>query len=351
MSLLGMESWDIYGINDVTDIYPTLDANCSIVAGQGRCGSAALLNVSANGGGPTIAIPAPTANGGYFGEAIKVGSYHGSFAILILPAGGSGATGTLCFLRVLGNGSVEAWKGANTVLGTRLGATAAGLTSAGHYVHLGYEWKIASVGGYSRIYINGALQYDSGPVNMSTVFTPIQPWGLIASHINGYIDDLYWGDDQGSAPWNAFLGDCRVEGQLALTDAAGGGGFYRQFTPSSGTDHGALLNENPPNDGTTYVASGTVGQKETVKFPAITPTTGVVYGVQLMPNAVKTAFSLRQIATLVRSGGSDDIGLTQTLAQTDFKYYPQTYQRNPIGPADWTKATVDAMDGGITIVT
>lgn len=348
-----MESWDIYAVGDVTDYFQTVDAgNSTIVAGAGRCSSAAFRNTSAVGNGVTIGVETAVSSG-YAAWAHNADAFQVTASFEVQAADGS----VLMFARVIADGSVDIWKGPNTTLGTLLGATAAGLISAGTYSHIGLEWNFHASTGYARIYINkaqgGSANFASGNTDTTNIWTSGQ-WHTLAWLPKGYIDDLYWGDTVGASPWNAFLGDCRVQGQLALTDAVGGVATYRDFTPSAGTDHGALVDENPPDDATTYLSSATIGHRETLFFPAISISTGTVYAVQLMPNAVKTSAGGRQIQNFIRvsSGSTSLAGQIWSPSQTNYKYYPAVMQTNPAaGGAAWTASTVNTgFEGGIEIV-
>lgn len=344
MAFLMMSSFDIFGTADMTDYFVSVGSG-AIVPGAGRCNTAAWTGFSAVGSGPQAGVNATTLSG-YAGYAYFPTGFTtlGSFTVL------RGDGTPLCFLRHEPNGSISGWKGFNTILGGVVCQTPAGLVPTGHYSHIGAEWLI-STSGYLRIYVNGHLAADSGTVNMTTFFTSGQ-WSILSWTPTGFIDDLYGGDTAVLAtnPWAAFLGDLHIEGQLCLTDAVGGGGTFREFTPSAGTDHGALLDENPPNDDTDYVESLTVNQRETVKFPSIIPGSGTIYAYQAMPNGLKTTFSGRDVANLIYSGGTLDVGTTLGLAQTNYRYYPQVYGYNPVTGAPWSIAQVNAAENGVKVI-
>jgi hypothetical protein len=342
--LKGMESFDIYETAQINQYFGGAGPG-SIEAGAGRCGTAAWHGTAAAGSGPFIGVTDGSIDSGYAAMAYKpVGfNVNANFSI-ISPDNGF----PVLFIRVLSSGAVDLWKGVNTIIGDFLATTPAGLLSIGTYTHIGVEWKHGA-SGYLRVYINGLLAADSGIVNTFTSFSG-GTWSSIAFDPEGWIDDLYWGDASGAAPWNAFFGDCHVEGQVARTDAASGGGTYKEWAPSTGTDHGALVDEIPPDDGATYVSSPTAGETDTFKFPAIVPLTGPVYAIQLMPNMLKTQFETRTICNCVVSGGTLVTGVTQALAATSFKYYPQIYGPNPVTGAPWTVATANTMEGGVQVV-
>jgi hypothetical protein len=340
MALKGSESWDLYGDSDITDYFVSVGLG-TIVAGAGRCGSAAFKGTAAIGSGPTAGVTT-SSDSGFAGWATSPTGFGVTTNFSINSPLNSFP---LAFIRVLADGSVDLWKGVNGSIGTRIGTTPAGLISISHYTHVGVEWKI-STSGYLRVYINGHLAADSGTINMFTPFTS-GGWSSLSWTPIGFIDDLYWGDGDTSDPlnpWASFLGDLRVEGQLCLTDAVGGGGTFRTWTPSTGTDHGALLDENPPDDDTTFVSSGTIGQRESVKFANITPTTGAVYGIKAMPNMVKTTFADRTVQVGAYVAATEAYQPAQALAQTTYKYYPAMMGYNPVAAVPWTISTANSME-------
>jgi len=347
--LLGAESWDIFHVGDITDWWQFAGDNPTIVAGAGRCGSAAYHTSSTLGTGPSIGVNT-SVDGGYCGFAIDTESLTGVVNLLAI----SGAAGNpQILLQIFPNGSIQCYSGPlfNQLDSRFLCATPPGLITAGHYYHIGVEWLCVSTGGYVKIFVNGVLFASVSGVNTrsGTAFAASSPWRMLTFGGGvSYLDDIYWGDSSGSL-YTTFLGDLRVEGQVVLTDAAGGGGTHHDFSPSSGTDHGALVDEIPPDDDATYLQSGTVGDKETFKFPNITLTSGTVYGIQLMPNVKKTDSGGRTIACLTLSGGVLFTGASKGPSQTHYTYQPEMDQVDPTTGLPWTAATANAEEGGITI--
>jgi hypothetical protein len=119
-----------------------------------------------------------------------------------------------------------------------------------------------------------------------------------------YYDDFYVCDTSGSAPRNTFLGPVtKVETLYPQTDGVAAGS-NAGLTPSTGTDHGALVDETPPNQ-TDYNSSATVGAKDTYNYPSMA-LTGVILGIQTNLYCQKSdgrALGLRRPAV-----GSTDYG-------------------------------------------
>jgi hypothetical protein len=344
MAFRGGSSFDCFGTGNMTDFFVSTGVG-SIVAGQGRCGSAAWRGTAADGSGPVAGVNATTLSG-FCGFAGKPEGFSTTAYWEVLRADGT----VLAFLIADPSGRIEGWKGANTILGTRVCQTGATQMQVGHYTAIGVEWLI-STSGYLRIYINGTLAANSGTVDMTTFFSSGQ-WGALSFTPVGYIDDLYWGDTDTSDPlnpWAAYLGDLHAEGQLCLTDAIGGGGTFREWTPSTGTDHGALLDENPPDGDTSYVASQTVTQRESVKFSNIIPNTGSVYAIQHLPYMEKTSFAARTIQVGAYVSATESYQTAQSPGQTNYRYYPALLGYNPVAAAPWSIATANSEEALIKI--
>jgi hypothetical protein len=159
------------------------------------------------------------------------------------------------------------------------------------------------------------------------------------------VDDLFVLDSSGSA-LNDFIGDCRVE---CLTPQAGNGS-NTGLTCSTGTDHGALVDELPANDDTDYNFSATVGAKDTYAFTNVA-TVGSVKAVQVSARARKTDSATKELAVVTRVGSTDYDGATQAVASTSYSQYQQIWEKRPSDNADWTIADVNAAEFGLKVVT
>ena len=155
-------------------------------------------------------------------------------------------------------------------------------------------------------------------------------------------DDVYMCDGTG-ATLNDFLGDVRVDAYLPAADGANSG-----LTPSTGTSHFALVNENPANDDTNYNSSATVGAKDTYDFANMTHTPVSIFGVQVNMTARKDDAGARSVAAVTRSGGADYDGATQGLS-TSYTQYQQIVTLDPNTAAAWTKTALNAAEFGVKV--
>lgn len=161
---------------------------------------------------------------------------------------------------------------------------------------------------------------------------------------NSGIDDLWMLDSSGAA-LNDFLGDCRIECLLPQT----GNGANTGLTPSTGTDHGALVDELPADDDTTYNAGSTAGVKDTYAFTNLT-ISGTPVAVQLNARATKSDVAAKQLALVARLGSTDYDGTTQSVIGTTYIQYQQRWPTRPSDGGAWTISDVNAAEFGLKVV-
>jgi hypothetical protein len=157
-----------------------------------------------------------------------------------------------------------------------------------------------------------------------------------------YFDDLYLCDDQGSTN-NNFLGDCRVE---ALFPSGNGNSSQLVGSDSNSTDNYLLVDEADPST-SDYVESSTVGDKDTYTYGNLTPTTGTVYAVQIIPHAAKTDAGTRSIASVARLSSTEVDSADKTLSSTA-TYLPDIRETKPGGGA-WTISDVNSAEFGVKV--
>jgi hypothetical protein len=137
-----------------------------------------------------------------------------------------------------------------------------------------------------------------------------------------------------------------VETLFPQTDAVAVGS-NQGLTPSTGTDHGALVDENPPNT-TDFNSSAQVGTKDTYNYPSMTYT-GTVFAVQPQLYVAKSDSSGRQICPVVRVNGVDYDAVPSSLSVT-WGYVSNAWHQNPNTLVSWTVADVAALQAGMKIL-
>jgi len=154
--------------------------------------------------------------------------------------------------------------------------------------------------------------------------------------------DVYLCETTGATN-NDFLGELR--GDLLLLD---GPGTYQDFTPSTGTDHEAVIDEVPPS-ATDYLESSVTGDKDT---HTVVPLTGIsnIVAVQINNWFFKSDAGYAAGRSLLISGATEATGETLA-APLDPIYQLDTWELDPNTAAAWTLANVNAIEIGTENVT
>jgi len=115
-----------------------------------------------------------------------------------------------------------------------------------------------------------------------------------------YFDDFYCCDTAGS-DHNDFLGSVRVLSNFPTADDTS------DWTPSTGNDHYALVNENYPNDDTDYVSSNVVGAQDTFNVGTLSSSTSNIHGVKVGFDA-RAESGTKTIRQVLKSGSTEVYG-------------------------------------------
>lgn len=159
-----------------------------------------------------------------------------------------------------------------------------------------------------------------------------------------FYDDLYVLNTSGSAN-NSFLGESRVFTSLPTGDDAA----YKQWTPSAGTSHYANVNQNPPDDDSTYNSSQTVGQIDLYTFPAISPT-GSIFATQTVLTARKDDVGARTIEEECRSAGATYSGANSFPPGSSYAMFRQIREVDPATGVAWTVSGLNAAEFGVVVL-
>lgn len=299
----------------------------------------------------------------YLVKVLDTSMAEGGVAIALSKGGGVGAGGALIELREsaalthlwIGQGAggvVEVRLGSSA--GTLLGATVATWSVAG-WLPIGVEFKIADAGGYVRLYLGGG---STPVIDVSGVDTKNGGTGVVAQAAfmrqtgaanSMRHDDWYVWDVTGPAPYNAYLGDCRVE-----TLRPNGTGAAADWVGSDGNsvNNWDLIDD----DGTTtdYIGSAVTGARDlSTLSDLLAPVSGVVevHAVQIEAFAAKSDAgpSLELKGVLRDSDGTEaaETLVASTALSTSYTRYRGAIRTvNPDGAA-WDYAGVNALQVGV----
>jgi hypothetical protein len=257
-------------------------------------------------------------------------------------AGTSFASDWQCSVSFDGDGKIRVRNAGYS--GTALGTTTNPVLVASSYNFIEAKILVSNSGTFI-VRCNGVEVLNGAGDTQAGASAAIAGFSFNPGVSGAAVDDLFVLDSSGTA-LNDFIGDCKVE---CLTPQAGNGS-NTGLTCSTGTDHGALVDELPANDDTDYNFSATVGAKDTYAFTNVA-TVGSIKAVQVSARARKTDSATKELAVVTRVGSTDYDGATQAVASTSYSQYQQIWEKRPSDNADWTIADVNAAEFGLKVVT
>lgn len=220
-----------------------------------------------------------------------------------------------------------------------------------HYIEVKATFN--NVAGSVEVYVDGAQRILSSPVDTQTTANAfanqvqIGGWG----HSTGILglaggsyyirfDDVYIADTTGATN-NDFLGDTRVEA-LRPTSA----GLVTQLEPSGAGGNWSLVDDLQPDNDTTYVAAGTIGNMDLYEFSNLETAAGVIRGVTAALWAEKNAAGVVTIAPVVGTAGAQYTGTTIYLP-VGYGYHTQVMETNPVDGGAFSVSKVNSFQYGV----
>lgn len=154
-------------------------------------------------------------------------------------------------------------------------------------------------------------------------------------------DDLYVCDGTTGSNTSA-LGDHRIVCKVASS----GNGGQTDWSLSTGSDHGALVDDATPNT-SDYVLSGTSGQRDTFNFAAL-GVTGTVKAVQTVNYLKAEVAGVRSVGDVVRISSTNYDG-TGVAVGSDWTYQRNIRLTDPSTSSAWTVSGIDGAEFGVKV--
>lgn len=236
--------------------------------------------------------------------------------------------------------------------GTVLGTSSAGALAAGVVAYL--EWKalIHLSAGTVEVRVNGVSLAGVNLTGQNTRNTATAQYtSVIVGHFESIIntcngaardldvDDLYVCDGSGAAPWNTFLGDCRVDPRVPTAAGATTG-----WTPSTGANW-QNVDDAAPNDDTDYNTAASAGVTDTFVVQDAPVVGATIYGIQHCLSMKKTDAGVCTVAPVIRHAGVDNVGAALAPGTT-YAYGLQIAATNPGTGAAWVEADFNNAEFG-----
>lgn len=348
MSLLFMDGCDHYDTDTVVGTKYVSKASYAVVSTSGgRFGGGALkLGTPGQWAGSFTAV-FPAANALVVGCSYTFTAFYGSSIVFRLLSGAI----SQCGVFVNTNGSLEVRRGGVSGTAVTGGLSAAGIVTAGVWYRIECKVKLddSIPAGSCEVRVNGATvltvatgqDLNNAGGNVADGIS-ILPGNIGGGHSNDTVDDIVVMDQSGSE-LNDWLGDVRIE-----TIYPNGAGTHQDWSPSTGSDHAAVIDEAPPNT-TDYIYSDTSSEKDTSALGNLGVTLSDIYAVQVNSYAAKDGAGDISIRNLIRSAGEDEVGATAALSSS-WLGVSSIHTKDPKTDAAWSQSAVDALEAGVEVV-
>jgi hypothetical protein len=218
-----------------------------------------------------------------------------------------------------------------------------------HYFEAKVTVRTGANGAYELRHNENNVMSDTG-VNLADTGSDgcdAHQWGLAPAAQIITMDDIYICDDQGSTN-NNFLGDSVIVGLLTQAE-----GNQNDFTPSTGTDNEALV-DDPSNSPSTadYVSSDTVAHQDFYTYDNLPATgLGTIFGIRVVTDAAMQTAGSRTLKPKFRAAStSEGDGTTFAVDGVTVLSYPIIMEQDPVAVGAWTKTEIDGGEFGIEVV-
>ena len=245
-------------------------------------------------------------------------------------------------LTVSASGALQVRRGSGGT-GTIISSSASNIVANGAWGYVELRATIADSGGKAIVRWNGVeLINFTGDTKNGGTGTTIDSTYIRGGDTYKY-DDIYVIDPTtGSAPYNDFLGDVKVQSIFP-----NGNGTFSQGTGSDAdsVDNYALLDEARAASTTDYVDLST-GEKDTYTYQDVTlPATSTIYAVQTVTHVQKTDTGSITTADVARLGANESVGAA-SVPGTSAEIKRTVWTAKPGGGA-WSVADVNNTEFGV----
>ena len=259
----------------------------------------------------------------------------GSVYFLTLKDGGAG--GSVQFQLKFYSDGLRVYRGLTGLLEEKTGLFS---TNTWYYIEL--KVKIDNSTGTYEVKINGNTELSGSSVDtQDTANAYANNIRFSGTGIGHRFDDIYICDATGSKN-NNFLGEMKVEILFPDGDTADA-----DWTCSTGTDHYALVDENPSNDDTDYVESETLNHIDLYTYEDISGAPDI-WGIQINTQARITTVS-DDLYFPIKSGSTIYPGIAQTVSSDSFRTFVRVEEDDPDTSTDWVVAGINAARFGVKV--
>ena len=288
--------------------------------------------------------------------AVKVNTFHDAglnlpFAAIASDGGNGDSLYNLILFFNSAHQITIGYSSGGSLANTRFQGTSSTVVLTGVWVHVAIKFKSSNTVGTIEVQINGVteigplsskdtLDFDSGV--SALVLGATIPSSTVPSLD---FDDIIICDTTGSFN-NDFLGDCI----LSILKPNGNGNTSNMVgSDANSTDNYLLVDDGPaPDDDTTYVESGTVGNKDTYTYENTPAGIATIKCVTVKTLAKKVTAGAQDLKAVARSNTTetDSGALGFTTAYTARSAF---YETDPDTAAAWGTTAFNAAEFGVKV--
>jgi hypothetical protein len=203
--------------------------------------------------------------------------------------------------------------------------TATGAITGSGFQRVDLKWRASTLDagnlpnsdGYAELFVDGVSVGSASGIPLGYAlpagFTRDVYWNVVAFNPHGR--GALFGCLNGAGADNT---DVLPSGIDVLTyDLQSGNGYYHEMTPSSGTDHGALINDNST---ATYLAvTGNAKKTSNPMEPISAVAPKVIRGLKHVVSAKKDDSGYRRFRSFMRRGGVDQFHTAEAQLAVDYR--------------------------------
>ena len=242
-------------------------------------------------------------------------------------------------LRPHEEGGFEVWKMSARNSGTVVGSCPNGKFAVGTWNYLEVEVTVHPTNGVFRLYMNGERLINLENINTRSGTTSQGIKRVSYGNHNGVSGGpFYRMDDMYVAEGATRLGERRIDVYRPITDV------QKQFTPSTGTDNFAMVDDTLTNGDVDYISTSTTGATDLYEFSNLTSTPMEITAARIMMFARKSDTEERILTLQVNSGASVTDGPDHYLS-TDYRGYERIMPQDPAG-GNWNVAKINGLIAG-----
>ncbi len=338
MALRFIDGFDQYTSSAIIRKYNEIGTSAYVTIADGRRTGSKALKLQSTSGSLTKTLDEQ--NTWIAGFAIYIATMPSSRSSIIQFRDNTSSPQSSLSLSTTGN--IVLCRGSAS--GTAL-ATSERALSVGSWHYLETKLVISDTVGFFEAKVDGEIWATfTGDTKYSSSLSTANHYILFGfpSAASVYYDDFYICDGSGSVN-NEYLGDCRIDTLFPT-----GAGTSAQFTPTGSAANWENLDEVPPDDDTSYNASGTVGALDSFPVTDLSALNADIFGIQMNLLAKKDDAGERSLVSLVRCGGTDMAGDPVFLGNS-YLNLTTVFEQNPATSANWTEAEINVAEFGYRV--